>query len=81
MAEDVGTQSFTSVILCVTNRLGVNTKRETHGLRAGIIILLHVWAMEDSTRDFLSVEVMVILILMNMKTCGYWTQSQAGWRR
>ena len=81
MAEDAGTQSFTSVILCVTNRLGVNTKRETHGLRAGIIILLHVWAMEDSTRDFLSVEVEMMRVGIHMKTYGYWTQSLAGWRR
>ena len=80
MAEDAGTQSFTSVILCVTNRLGVNTKREAHGLRAGMITLLHVWAMEDSTRDFLSVEV-IIIVGTHMMTCGYWTQSQAGWRR
>ena len=79
MAEDAGTQSFTSVILCVTNRLGVNTKRETHGLRAGMITLLHVWAMEDSTKDFSSVEVVIFGI--HMMTCGYWTQSQAGWRR
>ena len=80
MAEDAGTQSFTSVILCVTNRLGVNTRRETHGLRAGLITLLHVWAMEDSTRDFLSVEVFMVVGVYLM-TCGYWTQSQAGWRR
>ena len=79
MAEDAGTQSFTSVILCVTNRLGVNTKRETYGLRSGMIILLHVWAMEDSTKDFSSVE--VIIFGKYMMTCGYWTQSQAGWRR
>ena len=56
------------------NRLGVNTKRETHGQRVGLITLLHVWAMEDSIRDFSSVEVMVMAHLM---TCGYWTRSQA----
>ena len=80
MAEDAGTPSFTSVILCVTNRLGVNTKRGTHGLRAGMVTLLHVWAMEDSTRGFLSVEV-IIVVGTHIMTCGYWTQSQAGWRR
>ena len=60
------------------NRLGVNTKRETHGQRVGVFTLLHVWAMEDSTRDFSSVEVMILAHLM---TFGYWTHSQAEWRR
>ena len=70
MAEDAETQSFTLVILFVTNRLGVNTKRETHGLGVGKITLLHVLSMEDSTRDFLSVEVFVVFG-MHMMTCGY----------
>ena len=81
MAEDAGTQSFTWVILFVTDRLGVNTKRLTQRLGVGRVILLHVWAVEDSTRDFLLVEVLMIIILLYMMTCGYWTQSQAGWRR
>ena len=80
MAEDSGTQSFTWVKFFVTNRLGVNTKRLTHGLRVEKITLLHVWAMEESTRDFLSVEVLMI-VGMHMVTCGYWIQNQAGWRR
>ena len=71
MAEDAGTQSVTWVILFVTNRLGVNTKRGTHGLRVDGVTLLHVCAMEDSTRDFLLV--VVLLVLMRMMTCGYWT--------
>ena len=78
MAEDSGTQSFTWVKLFVTNRLGVNTKRLTHGLGVGFITLLHVLAMEDSTRDFLFVEVMMIIVWIHMMTCCYWTQSQAG---
>ena len=81
MAEDLGTQSFTCDILFVTNRLGVNTKRGTHGLGVGRITLLHVWAMDDSTRDFLSVAVLVIMVFIHIMTCGYWTQSQARWRR
>ena len=61
------------------NRLGVNTKRDTHGLGVGIVTLLLVWAMEDRTRDSLSVE--VILLAIHMMTCGYWIHSQAEWRR
>ena len=72
--------NFNTDILFVINRLGVNTKRETHGLGVGIVTLLHVWAMENSTRDFLSVEVGVVLAI-HMMTCGYWTHSRAEWRR
>ena len=64
----------------VINRLGVNTKRETHGLGGGAITLLHVWAMEDSARDFLSVEVKVVWAIY-MMTYGYWTHSQAEWKK
>ena len=53
--------------------------RGTHGLRVGGITLLHVWAMEDSMRDFLSVEVLVVAL--HMMTCGCWTHSLAEWRR
>ena len=52
-------------------RLGeiFNIKMEPHGLREGLITLLHVWAMEDSTRRSLLVEVMMMKYLM---TCGCW---------
>jgi len=40
-------------------RLGLNIKRETHGLGGDIITLLHVWAVEDSTRNFLLLEAKV----------------------
>jgi len=53
-------------------------KRETHGQREGRITLLHVWAMEESTRLFLLVEVAVMKL---MRTYGYWTHSQEEWRR
>jgi len=43
----------------IINRLGLNIKRETHGPRQGLITLLHVWAMEKSTRLFLLVEVIM----------------------
>ena len=65
-------------VLFVINRLGVNAKRETHGLRVGMVTLLHVWAMENYIKDFSSVEVMVMAYVM---TCGYWTHSQVEWRR
>ena len=53
-------------------RLGdiFNIKMETHGLRQGFITLLHVWAMEDSTRQFLLVEVMVMMV--HLMTYGCW---------
>ena len=79
MAEERSKANFNTDIFFVINRFGVNTKRETHGLRVGLVTLLHVWAMEDSTRDFLLVEVFMVLI--HMMTCGYWTHSQAEWRR
>ena len=34
--------------------------KKTHGLGGGIITLLHVLAMEDSTRDFLLVEDIIV---------------------
>ena len=71
--------SVTLVILFVLDRLGVNTRRETHGQNVGWVTLLHVWAVENSTRDFLSVEVM--WAVLHMMTCGYWTHSQVEWRR
>ena len=64
------------VVICVLfyNRLGdfFNIKMETHGLRQGLVTLLHVSAMEDSTRQFLLVEVVVINWKLLM-TCGCWT--------
>ena len=67
------------VIGYVTIRLGQNIKREIHGLKKDWVTLLHVWAMEDSIKDFLSVE--VGMVLKHMMTCGCWTQSQERWRR
>ena len=58
-------RNFTTENIVVTNRLGVNTKstkRESCGLRRGMVTLLHVWTMEGSTRDLLSVEDLVICI-------------------
>ena len=54
-------------------RLGdvFNIKMETHGLEVGSITLLHVWVMEDSTRQSLLVEVMVMMVIHWM-TCGCW---------
>ena len=53
-------------------RLGdvFNIKMETHGLREGFITLLHVWAVEDSTRQSLLVEVLVMVV--HLMTCGCW---------
>ena len=53
-------------------RLGdiFNIKMETHGLSGGFITLLHVWAMEDSTRQSLLVEVLVLV--EHLMTCGCW---------
>ena len=53
-------------------RLGdvFNIKMETHGLKVGSITLLHVWAMEDSTRQSLLVEVLVMVD--HLMTCGCW---------
>ena len=44
------------------NRLGhfFNIKMETRGLGQDMITLLHVWAMENSTRQFLLVEVLTM---------------------
>ena len=65
MTEEEANQTL---IQTYSNRLGVNTKRESHGLRVGVITSLHVWVMEESTRDSSSVEVMVVALLM---MCGY----------
>ena len=70
-------EHYCSYIVC-TNRLGVYTKRETHGLGVEKITLLHVWATEDSTRDSLLVEA---LVLVHIVTFGYWIRSQVEWRR
>ena len=54
-------------------RLGdiFNIKMETHGLDERFITLLHVWAMEDSTRQSLLVEV-IVMIVEYLMTCGCW---------
>ena len=58
-------------------RLGdvFNIKMETHGLRQEGVTLLHVWAMEKSTRQFLLVEVLVIEVEYLMTYgCCMWSQ-------
>ena len=61
MTEEEAKQTLIQIFF-VINRLGVNTKKETHGLGVGMVTWLHVWAMEDSTRHYLSVEVFVVFI-------------------